>query len=109
MFCVVSSLFRVLRFPHEGKNFTVDQLSSFSFGSSNGNVPYVGNTEIPYKSVGAGLFKDSTLMGTFTLPPLNVHSVNMIMDSMDHWIFPTINQIDSFGDAMPLSPLEINY
>ena len=45
-FCVVSSLFRMLRFPHEGKIVTIDQLSFFSFGSSKDNVPYVGNTEI---------------------------------------------------------------
>lgn len=109
MFFVVSSLFCILHFPHEGKIVTVDQLSFFSSSSTNRNVPYVGNTVIPYESVGAGLFKDSTLMGTFTLPPLNVHSVNMISVSMDPWIIPIADQIDLFGDAMPLSPLEKNY
>ena len=69
MFCVVSSLFRVLHFPHEGKIVIVDQLSFFSFGMLNDNVPCVGNIEIPYESVGVGLFKDSAFMGTFTLPP----------------------------------------
>lgn len=87
----------------------VDQLSLFSSGSLNKNIPYVGNTEIPYESVGAGIFKDFALMGTFSLPPLNVHSVNMISDSIDPCIIPINDQIDSFGDAMPLSPLEINY
>jgi len=67
------------------------------------------NTEIPYESVGAHLFKESALMGTFSFPPLNVHSVNMISNSMDPWIIPTEDQINSFGDPMPLSPLEINY
>jgi len=57
MFCVVSSLFLVLRFPHEGKIVTIDQLSFFSSGSSNDNVPYVGNTEVPYESVGECLSK----------------------------------------------------
>lgn len=84
----------------------VDQLYFFSSGSSNENVPYVGNTEIPYESVGAGLFKDSVLMGNFTLPPPNFHSVNMISDSTDPWIIPTPDHIDSFGDVMPLIPLE---
>lgn len=51
MFCVVSSFFRVLHFPHEGKIFTVDQLSFFTSGSLNGNVPYMGNTKIPYESM----------------------------------------------------------
>eukprot|EP00253_Pinus_taeda_P021097 PITA_21097 len=109
MFFVVSYLFRIQRFPHEGKIITIDQLSFFSFGSSNGNVPYVGNTEIPYESVGIDLFKDSALMVTFTLPPPHVHSVNMISDSTDPWIIPSEDKIDSFGVAMPLSPLEINY
>jgi len=82
-FCVVSSLFRVLHFPLEGKIITVDQISFFSSGSSNGNIPYVGNIEIPFESVGAVLFKDSALMGTFTLPPPHVNSINMISVSMD--------------------------
>lgn len=109
MFSVVSSLFCVLRFPHQGKIVTVDQLSFFSSGSSNSNIPYVGNNEIPYESMGTGLFKASTLVGTFTLPPPNVHSVNMISNSTNPWIIHTKDQIDSFGDAMPLCPLEINY
>ena len=67
----------------------VDQLYFFSSGSSNDNVPYMGNTEIPYESVGAGLFKDSALMGNFTLPPPNVTSINMISVSMDPWIIHT--------------------
>ena len=109
MFCVVSSLFQVLRFAHEGKIVIVNLLPFFSFGSLNGNVPYVGNTEIPYESVGAGLFKDSSLMGTFTLPPPNVTSINMISVSTVPWIIPTLDQIDSFGDSIPLSPLEQDY
>jgi len=97
VFCVISSLFHVLHFPHEGKIFTVDQLYFFSSNSLNGNVPYVRNTKIPYESVGTCLFKDSTLMGTFTLPPLNVTSVNMISVSIDPRIILTLDQIDSFG------------
>jgi len=46
MFYVVSSLFWVLRFPHEGKIVTMDQLSFFSSGPLSDNVPYVGNSEI---------------------------------------------------------------
>jgi len=78
MSCVMSSLFRVLRFPHEGKIVMVDQLYFFTSISSNANVPYVGNTEIPYESVFTGIFKESALMGTFTIPPPHVNSVNMI-------------------------------
>jgi len=106
MFCVVSSLFRVLHFPHEGKIVKVDQLSFFSSGTLNDNVPYVGNTKIPYESVGVSIFKGSSLVGNFTLPPPNVTSINMILGSIDPWIIPTPYQIDSFGDSMSLSPLE---
>ena len=33
----------------------------------------------------------------------------MISQSDDPWIVPFPEQIDSFGDSMPLSPIEINY
>ena len=33
----------------------------------------------------------------------------MVSVSMDPWIVPMADQIDSFGDSMPLSPLEKNY
>lgn len=83
MLCVVSSSFHVLCFPHLGKITIVDQLAFFLSGSSNGNVPYVGNTNIPYERVGANIFKDFALMGNFSLPPLHVASVNMISTSRD--------------------------
>lgn len=69
----------------------------------------MGNTEIPYESVGVGVFKDSALMGTFTLPPSNVTLIDMISVSMDPWIFPTPDRIGSFGDSMPLSSLDQYY
>lgn len=97
MLCVVSSLFNVLHFPQEGKIITVDQLAFFSSSSSNSNVPYLGNTDIPYESVGVGLLKGSTLMGTFSLPPPNIAFSNMISTSYDPWIFPHLNEVDSFG------------
>lgn len=59
--------------------------------------------------MGAGLFKDSALIGTFSLPPSNVTLINMIFVSTDPWIIPTPGQIDSFGDSMPLSPTEQAY
>jgi len=95
MFCVVSSHFRVLRFPHQGKIVAIDQLAFFSSESSTGNVPYVGKTNITYENVRGGIFKVSSLMGTFSLPPpTNVGSVKMI---------------DNFGDTMLLSPVEQSY
>lgn len=90
-FFLVSYLFWVLRLPHEGKIVTVDQMYFFSSRTLSGNVPYVGKTEVPYESMGASLFKDSYLMGTFTLPPSNITSINMISISTYHWIIPSLD------------------
>lgn len=59
--------------------------------------------------MGAGLFKDPTLMGIFPLPPPHVASVNMISVKSNPWVIPPVNQVDSWGYVMPLSPSEINY
>jgi len=112
MLCVTSTLFRLLKFPHEGRILTVDQLSFFT-SSSKKNVPYVD--KIPtLESMGPRLFKDPTLMGIFPLPPPNTIQVNMISRSNDPWIIPSPKQFDSFGDSMPLSPVvssppQVNY
>jgi len=92
---VASSLFRVLRFPHQGKIITVGQLSFFASSSSNGNVPFVEHTTIPYESMGIGLFKDPALIGVFSLPPPNIAPINMISIRSDAWVVPPVNQVDS--------------
>lgn len=109
MLYVMSTLFCVLCFLHQGKIITVDQLSFFASTSFEGNVPYVDHTTMPYESAGAGIFKESALMGLFSLPPRNTAQVNMISTSSDPWIIPSPDQVDSFGDVMPLSPVEVNY
>lgn len=86
----------------------VDQLSLFT-SSSEGNVPFVENTSISFKSVGAGLFKDPALMGVFSLPPPNLASISMILVRSDPWVLPPIDQIESWGEEMSLSPAELNY
>lgn len=83
MVYVFSTLLCVLHFPHKGQIITVDRLSFFSPDSLTGNVLYVGNTTILYDSVGAGLFKDCSLMGIFSLLPPNVALVNMISSGDD--------------------------
>jgi hypothetical protein len=63
------------------------------------NIPFVGDSQSAYMSVGVGMFKDSSLMGTFTLPPpppsSNVAPINMIssftsgsLGSFDPWVVP---------------------
>ncbi len=100
MHAVASSLFRVIRFPHQGKIVMVDQLSFFA-SSSEGNVPFVEHTPVPFESVGAGLFKEPALMGVFSLPPPNLASISMISVRSDPWTLPCIDQIESWGEEMP--------
>jgi hypothetical protein len=66
MRAIVSTLFCVVRFPHQGKVVTVDQLAFFNYDTRT-----------------VGLLKDSSLMGTFPIPPPDVPhpsvaSINMI-------------------------------
>jgi hypothetical protein len=122
MRAVVSTLFHVLSFPHQGKVVTVDQLSFFNSDTHTGNVPFIANTPPGYENVGIGLLKDSSLMGTFpipsppTIPSPLVASINMISTvprelpvSADPWIVPDPGDHVHFGDVMPLSPVESAY
>jgi hypothetical protein len=120
--CVfVSTLFRVLHFPHQGKVVTVDQLALFSSDSRTSNVPFISKTLLGYENVGVGLLKDCTLMGTFLIPPPNVPLpcvtlINMISTSVretpasyDPWIVPDPGDYLHYGEKMPLSLVESAY
>jgi hypothetical protein len=85
MTVVASSVFRCVQFPHQGKIVTIDQLDFCTLKTRapiTNNIPFLGNHPVTYESVGVGLFKDSSLMGTFPtpLPPTAHHisTVNMI-------------------------------
>jgi hypothetical protein len=119
---VVSTLFYVIRFPHQGKVVTVDQLAFFNADTRTGNVPFIAKTPPGYENVGVGLLKDSALMGTFPIPPPHnipcpsVASMNMISTiprklpvSSDPWIVPNLGDHVHFGDVMPLSSVESTY
>jgi hypothetical protein len=56
---VVSTLFRVVRFPHQGKVITVDQLAFFNSDTRTGNVLFIDKTPPGYENVGVILLKDS--------------------------------------------------
>ena len=80
---VVSSIFRLIMFPHKGNIIKIDQLSYYSSNpASTDSIQHIGKSIIPYKDVGVCLIKDSTLLGTFSLPPPNVQTpianINMI-------------------------------
>jgi hypothetical protein len=122
MHVVVSTLFRVLHFPHQGKVVMVDQLAFFNVDNHTSNVPFIENTPPGYENVGVGLLKDSLLMGTFPIPPPPnipsslVASINMISIvphelpvSTDPWIVPDPRDHVRFGNVMPLSLVESAY
>jgi hypothetical protein len=121
MHVVVSTLFCVIRFPHQGKVVTVDQLAFFNFDTHTGNIPFIAKTSSGYENVDVGLLKDSSLMGTFPIPPpdvprLSVVSINMISTfphelpvSHDPWIFLDPGHHLHFGDEMSLSLVESTY
>ena len=86
MTAVVSSVFRLIMFPHKGNIVKTDQLSYYlSDPASTDSIQHVGKSTIPYEDVGVGLLKDSALMGTFSMPPPNVprtiSNINMISSS----------------------------
>jgi hypothetical protein len=82
MTVIASSVFRILRFPHQGKIIIVDQLEYTTPDLHNvatNNVPFLGHNG--FESVGVGLLKDSSLMGVFPFPSpptAQVSTLNMI-------------------------------
>jgi hypothetical protein len=102
---------------------TIDQLDYCTPDArtqTTNNIPFLGDSKITYESVGVGLLKYSSLMGTFPtpLPPTTQHitMVNMIstmvhqsLESSDPWIVPSPLEFDTLGDTMPLSPAEAKY
>jgi hypothetical protein len=111
----------VLHFPHQGKVVIVDQLAFFNFDARTSNVPFISKTPPGYENVGVGLLIDSTLMGTFPIPPPDipppfVASINMISttvhenpESYDPWVVPNPGDYLHYGNHMPLSPIESDY
>jgi hypothetical protein len=68
MVVVVSSIFCILCFPHQGEIVTIDQLS-FAYSSPNASVglsiPVIDNSQSTTENIGVGMY--SSLMGTFEL------------------------------------------
>jgi hypothetical protein len=55
MHTIVSTLFHILRFPHQGKVITVEQLAFFNSDTHTSNVPFIAKTPPRYENVGVGL------------------------------------------------------
>jgi hypothetical protein len=82
MHAVVSTVFWVLCFLHEGRIVTINQLSFSCPDPSSGasTVPVIDNPELGTVNLGVGLF--SSLMGTFYYPPpsSNVRLISVALD-----------------------------
>ena len=98
MYEVISSLFRVIKFPFQGKLLTIDQLAFFKADALVGNVPFIGKTPTNCENIKVGLFKDS-LLGAFPIRTpqdvLTTARINMIstvipkgQPQYDPWIIP---------------------
>jgi hypothetical protein len=123
MTVIASLIFLFSQFPHKGKIVNVDQLdfcTPDAHALATNNIPFLGDHKITYESVGVGLLKYHTLMGTFPapLPPTMHHiaTVNMIstttyqsLESFDPWIVPSPIELDVLSETMPLSSVEASY
>jgi hypothetical protein len=119
---VVTTVFQVLLFPHEGQIVTIDQLffsrPDPALGAS--TVPMIDNPQAGVVNVGVGLCP--SLMGTFDYPPPQ-GDVNFISTQhkakifhvssfcmtyfQDPWILPSpsamVDETGHAGMSMPLS------
>jgi hypothetical protein len=110
MHAVVFTLFCVLHFPNQSKVVTVDQLAFFNSDSRTSNVPFIAKTPLGYENVSVGILKDSSLIGTFPIPPPDlpphfISLINMIStiigetpESYDPWIVPSSDDCLCYGE-----------
>jgi hypothetical protein len=67
MEAVPSSYFKCIKFPHEGKLVTIDQLSFYNTPNELGTpVPFVDNSTSACENMGVSLY--SSFMGSFNIP-----------------------------------------
>ena len=112
MAAVVSTYFRKIAFPHQGRVTIIDQQTFLPNGSQvTGSILMIHGSIHSLQNIRVGLLKDPVLMGTFALPPpinlaevASVGTCNMISsiskflgcdDNMDHTM------------VLPPSPIEI--
>lgn len=114
---VALTVFRLLRFPHQGKIVTIDYLNYCMPGlhpNVNTIVPLISESTSISQSIGAGMFKDPCLMGVFPLfaPDIpKVAPINTIssIGSYDPWVISLPSEIESLGDTILLFPTELSY
>jgi len=128
MAVVVSSIFRILCFPHQGEIMIIDQLS-FAYNSLNAYVglliPMINNSQPETENIEVRMY--SSLMGTFEFPTPIHHVYAMSSNpSLTGWSIPFCTSYLSdpwnlpyptsssegqshAGMDMPLSAMEIAY
>ena len=88
---IVSSVFRIILFPFDGKIVTVDQLSFYTLDYSSlpsSSIPLVGGVPDSYVSISIGLLNASSLMDCFPLqqPKVSqmVHGSYRLLQTLTH-------------------------
>ena len=71
MAAVVSTYFRKIAFPYQGRMTIIDQQTFLPNSSQvTGSIPMIHANNHSLQNIGVGLLKYPALMGTFSLPPL---------------------------------------
>jgi len=86
MVAIISTVFRIILFPLDGKVVIVDQLSFCTPDYSplpSGYVPLVGGVPNSYINISTGLLKASSLMGCFPLQSPKVSQMITMLLFMD--------------------------
>lgn len=110
MAVVVFMYFCTIAFPFKGGITVIDQLAFFAnISQATRSIPLVHKPLLSLQSVEVGLFKNPSLMGTFTLPSpydlvevARVETCNMI-SSTSSYLRRISNQIEVDGDIEVLS------
>jgi len=106
----------MIAFPHKGRITLIDQLDFFATSSqATRTIMLVHGLPISLQNIGVGLFKYSSLMGTFSLSSLSqmakvskVENCNMISStSSDSWKISNNYEVDMYDETMSLSPIEL--
>ena len=70
MATIVSTYFRKIAFPFQGRITVVDQQTFLPNSSKvTGSIPMIHGSNNSLQNIGVGLLKDPALMGTYALPP----------------------------------------
>ena len=70
MTAIISTYFRMITFPYKGVVTVINKLFFFASASQiTRSISFIHITQLELQNIGVGLLKDSTLMGTFALPP----------------------------------------